>query len=190
MLISDKLKGLADVVRSKYYISDKLSIDEMASRVNNLTIDIDETSNMLKSPYDFNSGWIGVHHISSESGINYIWSTPSEELILQTIDNAEVNTNYVWSFYARADKAGDKVHTELFGGSGYKDFTLSNKWQRFISIGYFTSLGHPNVYFGSLHSNFGNISIALPVFTKLNMGGVVRAILIVLYPERGCRAWL
>lgn len=171
MPLSDALKNLADAIRSKALISNKLSIIEMTDYVKELTLDIPATKNMLTAPYDFSSGWNGVHNVSYEEGNHYVWMKPSDDIAYQTVNSASPSVSYVWEFYARADNPGDKIHTELFHGDGYKDFVLTGNWRRYISTGKFVFNENKNVYFGPVASNKGNVSFTLPVFTELKLGG-------------------
>lgn len=59
------------------------------------------------------------------------------------------STPVTWTFWARADNAGDKIHTELFGGSGYTDIALTQEWTQY-TVSATTSATQQVVYFGSV----------------------------------------
>ena len=71
-----------------------------------------------------------------------------------------------WSVYAKADNAGDKLHTELFGSGGRTDQAITTDWCRYIFNGAFNPT-NTTVYFWGVGGNKGDIQIALP---KLEIG--------------------
>lgn len=66
-----------------------------------------------------------------------------------------------WTVYAKADNAGDKLHTELWGGGGYTDQPLTTKWQRYKFAGNHADSNH-SFYLWGVNSNKGKIYVALP----------------------------
>lgn len=70
---------------------------------------------------------------------------------------------YAWSFWARADNDGDKIHNELWGGVGSKDFKLATTWRFYSSSG--IGREYPMFYFWGLDSNKGNVYVKIPYLT-------------------------
>ena len=66
-----------------------------------------------------------------------------------------------WAVYAKADNAGDKMHTELWGGGGYTDQSLTTEWQAYKFSGH-RNINHPDFYLWGCVGNKGNIYVALP----------------------------
>ena len=66
-----------------------------------------------------------------------------------------------WVVYARAENAGDKMHTELWGGGGCTDQSLTTKWQAYKFSGH-RNIDHPDFYLWGCVGNKGNIYVALP----------------------------
>lgn len=66
-----------------------------------------------------------------------------------------------WVVYAKADNAGDKMHTELWGGGGYTDQSLTTEWQAYKFSGH-RNINHPDFYLWGCVGNKGNIYVALP----------------------------
>lgn len=187
MSVSNKLTSLANAIRDKSLTEDKLSLEDMVQCINRLTFDVDETKNLLGGLNDLrNAPWgndypyqVGRIDDSNDSPM-YAWRTPGqhEQYLRQTIKNAKLNTLYVWKFYARADKNGDKVHSELCGGGGKKDFSLTSQWKLCISFGMLTYTNKPfDLYIGSVSTNEGNVSMTMPVLTELKIGGMLNPVL-------------
>lgn len=66
-----------------------------------------------------------------------------------------------WTVYAKADVAGDKLHTELWGGGGYTDQPLTTKWQRYKFAGNHADSNY-SFYLWGVTGNKGKIYVALP----------------------------
>lgn len=185
MSIQSELTTLANSIRTKNFLpsSNKLTIDDINKYMNRLELSIDETKNMLRDSDNFraNTAWFNNHpeQIGRDNEYSplYFWRTPSQygDYLSQEIKDAKLNTQYVWKFYARADQEGDRVHTELWGGGGSNNFTLTNQWKLCIASGLLTFTNKPkSIYFGSLATNKGNVSITLPVLTEYTpLGGGV-----------------
>ena len=188
MSIQSELTTLANSIRTKNFLpsSNKLTIDDINKYMNRLELSIDETKNMLRDTDNFglNTAWKNSLFAQvgrdNENSPLYTWRTPEQHAhyLSQEIKGAKFNTPYVWKFYARADQIGDKFHTELWGGGGSKDFTLTNQWKLCITSGMFTFTNKTKtIYFGSVATNKGNVSITLPVLTEyipLGGGGTYR----------------
>lgn len=180
MSLNETMTKLANVIRNKSLTNSKLGFEDMIKYTNSLTLNIDETKNMLRDTDNFglNTAWhnnldeqVGR---DGENSLLYMWRTPSQygNYLNQEIEGAEYNTMYVWKFYARADQAGDKFHTELWGGGGSKDFTLTNQWKLCISAGMLTFADSPKrIYLGSVATNKGNVSMTMPVLVEYKLGG-------------------
>lgn len=185
MSIQSELTTLANSIRTKNFFpsSNKLTIADINKYMNRLELSIDETKNMLRDTDNFglNTAWKNSLFAQvgrdSENSPLYTWRTPEQHAhyLSQEIKDAKYNTMYVWKFYARADQEGDRVHTELWGGGGSSNFTLTNQWKLCITSGLLTFTDKPkSIYFGSLATNKGNVSITLPVLTEYTpLGGGV-----------------
>lgn len=180
MSLNKTITELANVIRNKSLTNSKLGFEDMIKYTNSLTLDIDETKNMLRDADNFgpNTAWQNNLYEQvgkdSENSPLYMWRTPSQSknYLSQEIKGAEYNTMYVWRFYARADNAGDKFHAELWGGGGSKDFTLTNQWKLCISAGMLTFTGElKQIYLGSVATNKGNVSMTMPVLVEYKLGG-------------------
>lgn len=77
------------------------------------------------------------------------------------LDGPYDNQPVTWTVYAKADNAGDKLHTELWGGGGYTDQPLTNNWQVYQFTGQ-RNVDHPDFYLWGCQGNKGNIYVALP----------------------------
>ena len=178
MSVSEKMISLADAIRDKSLTQDKMGLDDMTDKIGNLTLNIDETQNMLSAPNDFNNtawskpaeGQVGQ---DGANGPLYAWIKASQlgKFVSQVVVGAKTDNLYVWKFYARADHPGDKIHTELFGGSGYHDFSLNNRWRLCLSAGKFNNASQTAIYFGQVSGNKGAVSVTMPVFTEFKLGG-------------------
>lgn len=81
--------------------------------------------------------------------------------IVAYLDGPYDNQPVTWTVYAKADNAGDKLHTELWGGGGYTDQPLTNNWQVYQFTGQ-QNIDHPDLYLWGYPGNKGNIYVALP----------------------------
>lgn len=81
--------------------------------------------------------------------------------IMAYLDGPYDNQPVTWTVYAKADNAGDKLHTELWGGGGYTDQPLTNNWQVYQFTGQ-RNVDHPDFYLWGCQGNKGNIYVALP----------------------------
>lgn len=77
------------------------------------------------------------------------------------LDGPYNNQPISWAVYAKADNAGDKLHTELWGGGGFTDQALSTEWKTYKFTGQRDARCHA-FYLWGCQSNKGNIYIALP----------------------------
>lgn len=137
-------------------------------------------TNLLTNTSDFSSNWYGMPSISTTVKYNghpiMVFTSSTQQLANQNfgLGILQNSTQYVASFWAKADNAGDKAHTELWGSNGATDFVLTTNWTRYAAV--LTSYSdantnnlHSAAYFGTTNGNTGNIYIALP---KLEKGSV------------------
>lgn len=173
MSIQSELTLLANIIRNKYFTNTKLSVHDMAILANFLYPTINVMQNEFTDPFNLSTNWIGASAsaVTKDHGYAVYSFGPKTPYLYQTVKSAELNTLYAWSFYAKADNKGDKVHTELFGSHGYADFTLDTNWQLCYSWGSFGNADNKNVYFAGVSSNKGLVYIANPVVVKLPVGG-------------------
>ncbi|MBM9561279.1 hypothetical protein [Limosilactobacillus fermentum] len=81
--------------------------------------------------------------------------------IMAYLDGPYDNQSVTWTVYAKADNAGDKLHTELWGGGGCTDQPLANNWQVYQFTGQ-RNVDHHDFYLWGCQGNKGNIYVALP----------------------------
>ena len=81
--------------------------------------------------------------------------------LITDLDGPYDNQPVTWTVYAKADNAGDKLHTELWGGGGSTDQPLTTEWQVYKFTG-FRNVNHPDFYLWGCTGNKGNIYVALP----------------------------
>lgn len=173
MSIQSELTLLSNCIRDRYFTNTKLSIHDMAVLVTELYPSVNEMQNEFTDPLNFSTNWVGESAKPVTKYHDYaVYSFgPKSPYLYQTVSSAELNVLYAWSVYAKADTQGDKLHTEMFGGHGYKDCTLSTDWKIYYSWGSFGNANNKNVYFAGVSSNKGLVYIANPVLVKLSMGG-------------------
>ena len=141
------------------------SLANANNRLDNLKVG---TSNLLHNSDTFD-GWIkgtsvtitsdkylnGTIAVLGNTGIN------GGSQITSNLDGPYDNQPVTWTVYAKADNAGDKLHTELWGGGGYTDQPLTNNWQVYQFTGQ-RNVDHPDFYLWGCQGNKGNIYVALP----------------------------
>lgn len=173
MSIQSELMILANIIRNKYFTNAKLSVHDMAILANFLYPTVNTMQNEFTDPFNLSTNWVGTSAsaVTKDHGYTVYSFGSKTPYLYQTVANAELNVLYAWSFYAKADNKGDKVHTEIFGGHGYADFTLGTNWQVCYSWGSFGNANNKNVYFAGVGSNKGLVYIANPVLVKLPWGG-------------------
>lgn len=182
MSIQSELTLLSNCIRDKYFTNTKLSIHDMAVLVTELYPSVNEMQNEFTDPLNLSTNWIGASAKSVTKDHDFaVYSfSPKSPYLYQTVSNAELNVLYAWSVYAKADIQGDKLHTEMFGGHGFKDCTLSTDWKIYYSWGSFGNANNKNVYFAGVSSNKGLVYIANPVLVKLPWGGGYLSLILVL----------
>ena len=130
--------------------------------------------NLLKNTSDFSSNWSSwpeTYSVSKDIKYNeypsimFIPTSRPVNLAMQIIMGTLNQSQYVASFWAKADNAGDRAYTELFGSQGAKDFVLTTNWVCYTAI--LTSTQNDTTcYFGVPFGNKGNVYIALPKLEK------------------------
>ena len=73
---------------------------------------------------------------------------------------------YVLSFWARADVAGDKIHSEVWGSLYRLDTTLTTEWQQVVMPYGIRNADERTVYFWGLATNSGTVHVALPMCVR------------------------
>ncbi|WP_436670344.1 phage tail protein [Lactiplantibacillus argentoratensis] len=137
-------------------------------------------TNLLTNTSDFSSNWGGYSSISTTTEYNghptMVVNSSTQKLASQVLSLGALENSYQYiiSFWAKADNAGDKAHTEIWGSIGRTDFVLTTNWVRYTAVvtSYSdanTNISHSTCYLGVPTGNTGNIYIALP---KLEKGSV------------------
>lgn len=138
-------------------------------------------TNLLTNTGDLSANWNWHTSISTTAEYNGHPSmafAPSTQLQLSSqnlgLGNLQNSTQYTASFWAKADNAGDKAHTELWGSKGAAEFVLTTNWARYTAVvtslpDANTNISHSVCYFGVPAGNKGNVYIAEP---KLEKGSV------------------
>ncbi|MFR0770907.1 MAG: hypothetical protein ACLSH6_00925 [Limosilactobacillus pontis] len=126
-------------------------------------------SNLLPNYINLTTDWsVPSPLVKDTEGVNEFQLTPrSMDKTSADLNGAHLNpsSTYGWTFWARADNAGDIVHTELWGGSGHKELVLTAEWKRYQSQGQFKP-NYQMLYFWGLDSNKGNVYVKLPYLYK------------------------
>jgi len=136
--------------------------------------------NLLTNTSDFSYNWYGIHTISATTKYDgyssMVFTSNTQKLARHDFDLGKLqnSTKYTASFWAKADNAGDRAHTELWGSNGVTDFVLTTDWVRYTAVltsasDANTNISHSSCFFGVPANNIGNIYIALP---KLEKGSI------------------
>ena len=148
-------------------ISQKVSSSEyqtLRDKVNGIQVG---TSNLLHHSDTFEGWYKGASvSISNEKYLNGSVailnnSGSGVNALNADLDGPYNNQPISWAVYAKADNAGDKLHTELWGGGGFTDQALSTEWKTYKFTGQRDARNHA-FYLWGCQSNKGNIYIALP----------------------------
>ncbi|WP_323081582.1 gp58-like family protein [Limosilactobacillus reuteri] len=148
-------------------ISQKVSSSEyqtLRDKVNGMKIG---TRNLLHHSDTFD-GWIKGYSVAVtadkylDGRIAILGGAGVDGGQLTTFLDGPYNDDLVtWVVYAKADNAGDKMHTELWGGGGCTDQSLTTKWQAYKFSGH-RNIDHPDFYLWGCVGNKGNVYVALP----------------------------
>ena len=123
--------------------------------------------NYLLNSRDFSSNWVIGPTVSIESQtflggkIAKINSGGDGNNALKQEYVDRIPGILTWSVWAKADNLGDTLHTELFGGGGITDQTLSQGWQKYIFHGAMDPFSY-KIFFWGPSTNKGSVYIALP----------------------------
>lgn len=142
----------------------RVDLNSVTDRMNNLKVG---TSNLLHHSDTFD-GWHEGASVSVSSNkylngnIAVLKNTGSGANALNTdLDGPYDNQPISWAVYAKADNAGDKLHTELWGGGGTTDQALTTEWQSYKFTGQRDARSHAFYLWGCV-GNKGNVYVALP----------------------------
>lgn len=159
--VSAEQKTMADQINQKVSSTEYQTLKD---KVNEIQVG---TSNLLHHTDTF-EGWHkgSSVSISSEKYLNgsvaILNNSGSGGNALDSVLDVTNDEKYItWTVYAKADVAGDKLHTELWGGGGYTDQPLTTKWQRYKFAGNHADSNH-NFYLWGVTGNKGKIYVALP----------------------------
>ena len=122
------------------------------------------TETNLLPDYTATGRWFANTLVKDSEGVNELQLVPSINKQHQTYVapfNVNATNTYTWTFWARADNAGDTIHTELWGGGGVADISLTTNWKKYQSQGNFKS-SYQWLYFWGNSSNKGNVYVKLP----------------------------
>ena len=152
----------------------RVDLNSVTDRMNNLKIG---TSNLLHHSDTF-EGWhkgasVSISNEKYLNGTVAILNNSGSGVTALNTDSMDgpYDEKYVtWTVYAKADNAGDKLHTELWGGGGTTDKALTTEWQSYRFTGQRDARGH-SLYFWGCVGNKGNIYVALPFAVAGNMIG-------------------
>jgi len=73
---------------------------------------------------------------------------------------------YVLSFWARADVAGDKIHSEVWGSVYMLDAELTTEWRQVTMPYGIANADDRTVFFWGLDTNSGSVHVALPMANR------------------------
>lgn len=146
----------------------------LQTQVNNSAVG----TNLLTDTSNFSNNWKEMPSVSTTTEYNghpsMVFTSSTKQLSYQKfgLGKLENSFQYTSSFWAKADNAGDKARTLLWGEPKPSDFVLTTNWVRYTAV--VTSLSDANtnilhaMYFlGVPDGNKGNVYIALP---KLELG--------------------
>lgn len=73
---------------------------------------------------------------------------------------------YVLSFFARADVAGDRIHSEAWGSKYMLDTKLTTEWQQVVMPYGIVKADHREIFIFGLNTNSGTVHAALPMCVR------------------------
>ncbi len=158
---SAQLKVQADQISSKVSSTDFKTLND---KVNGMQIG---TSNLLHHSDTFD-GWgrQSTVTISSEKYLNgniavLATNGSGSNNLSSSLDGPYDDQPVTWTVWAKADNAGDRLHTELWGGGGFTDQPLTTNWKLYKFTGH-RNINYHYLYFWGVAGNKGNIYVALP----------------------------
>ena len=159
--VSAEQKTMADQINQKV---SSVEYQTLKDKVNGMKIG---TRNLLHHSDTF-EGWHKGASVSVSSNkylngnIAVLKNTGSGGTALDAdLDGPYDNQPISWTVYAKADNAGDKLHTELWGGGGLTEQPLTTEWQVYKFTGQRDARKHSFFLWGCV-GNKGNIYVALP----------------------------
>lgn len=149
---------------------------KLQTQVNNSAVG----TNLLTDTSNFSNNWNALPSVSTTTEYNghpsMVVNSSTERLSYQKfgLGKLENSFQYTSSFWAKADNAGDKARTLLWGDPKPFDFVLTTNWVRYTAVvtSFFdanTNADHAMYFLGVPDGNKGNVYIALP---KLEKGSV------------------
>lgn len=133
--------------------------------------------NLLRGTYDLS----GCHYptskisVSQDSGMGFAVArlaptTTAGGLVFGDQDVPEPervrDAAFCLSFLARADVAGDRIHSEVWGSRYALDATLGTGW-KLVTMPYgFVNAKNAQVYFNGISDNSGAVYLALPMANR------------------------
>lgn len=79
---------------------------------------------------------------------------------------ATSGAEYVLSFFARADVAGDKIHSDVWGSKYMLDTELTTEWQQVVMPYGIVNAYHREIFIYGLGTNSGTVHVALPMCVR------------------------
>ena len=73
---------------------------------------------------------------------------------------------YVLSFFARADVAGDRIHSDVWGSKYMLDTTLTTEWRQVVMPYGIVNADHREIFIYGLRTNSGTVHVALPMANR------------------------
>ena len=73
---------------------------------------------------------------------------------------------YVLSFFARADVAGDRIHSNVWGSKYMLDTTLTTEWRQVVMPYGIVNADHREIFIYGLRTNSGTVHVALPMANR------------------------
>lgn len=73
---------------------------------------------------------------------------------------------YVLSFFARADVAGDRIHSDVWGSKYMLDTELTTEWQQVVMPYGIVNADHREIFIYGLRTNSDTVHVALPMCVR------------------------
>lgn len=136
-----------------------------------------EYTNLLRGTRDLSGCYYPTENVSvsQDSGLGFAVArltptTTAGGLVFGTQDVPEServsDAAFCLSFLARADAAGDLIHSEVWGSRYMLDTTLGTGWE-LVTMPYgFVSADNPEVFFNGASGNAGAVYMALPMANR------------------------
>lgn len=157
----------------------KVTADGINSTLSSVQTQVQNSAvgtNLLTNTGDLTANWYGAAFSTTteyDGHPSMAFTSSTQQLASQYLNLGKLqnSTRYTASFWAKADNAGDKAHTELWGSINAADFVLTTNWVRYTAVitsssDAKTNIGQSNYYLGVPTGNTGNVYIALPKLEK------------------------